>query len=204
MLASLDVTMLVEFQVPDWDSELTSQAFLLMWVPRLLKFFYYISIVYAFMCNLKVVSNTTILAVMGTSLALRGPDGSMIVATEGLYTERAKIFKAFGNGLLFTIFASVFACFLLLHWETALVSAALCILTGREIMAFYGRVRKNFDFDENTEAIDLSDIFAGPANIVAQSSQNLNRALMRANGIRNTSGVPAAQDEEASSLLRMV
>jgi len=88
VLASLDVTMFIEFQIPAWESELTEDGFLLYIIPRILKFCYYITIIYALCSNVKVVAHTTALAVLGTSLALRGPDGSMIVATEGLYSER--------------------------------------------------------------------------------------------------------------------
>ena len=57
-------------------------------VGRCLKFLYYITITCAFCANLLVVANTTILSVLGAGMALRGPDGSMILvgivsATEG-------------------------------------------------------------------------------------------------------------------------
>ena len=60
-------TSLTQFQIPDWEgSDLTSDSFLLYFVPRGLKFVYYITIVYALCSNLKVVSHTTALAVLGT------------------------------------------------------------------------------------------------------------------------------------------
>eukprot|EP00520_Triparma_pacifica_P011239 CAMPEP_0118636974 /NCGR_PEP_ID=MMETSP0785-20121206/2911_1 /TAXON_ID=91992 /ORGANISM="Bolidomonas pacifica, Strain CCMP 1866" /LENGTH=220 /DNA_ID=CAMNT_0006528141 /DNA_START=59 /DNA_END=718 /DNA_ORIENTATION=+ len=180
VLATLDVTMFIEFQVPPWDdSDLTSDSFLLMYIPRFLKFIYYIAVLYAFCSNLKVVAHTTALAVLGTSLALRGPDGSMIVATEGLYSERSMIFKTFGQGLIATVVAALFACFLIMNWETAAIGAAMCLAAVKNIVRFYGRVHDKFDFDENTEAIDLSDMFSGPANIVGQTSDTFSRALSR-------------------------
>ena len=66
----------------------------------------------------------------------------MIVATEGLYAERARIFSKFGKGLVGTISAAFFACFLILHWETALVASSMCLYTAREIFRVYSRVKK--------------------------------------------------------------
>merc|ERR1712129_508751 len=102
VLAGLDVTMFIEFQ-PLHDSEWAR----IYWLPRVLKFFYYITIVSAFCANIAVVSQTTLLSLMGSGLSLRGPDGSMITATDGLYHERSNVFLAFGIGLICTI-VSVF------------------------------------------------------------------------------------------------
>jgi hypothetical protein len=197
VLASLDVTMFIEFQPQPWEAEATAGFPVLLWaLPRFIKFLYYTCIVIAFCSNLLVVSHTTVLSVLGASLALRGPDGSMIVATEGLYGERKLIFKTFGVGLMCTIVAAFFACFLILHWETALVAAAVCFVTAKKTLDFYNRVRLDFDFDENTEAIDLSDMFSGPANIVSQQSNNLTNALQRARGLRRgREGMLSAREE---------
>ncbi|GMH64638.1 hypothetical protein TrRE_jg2019 [Triparma retinervis] len=202
VLASLDVTMFIEFNIPDWEaSDLTSDSFLIYYVPRCLKFIYYLTIVYALCSNLKVVAHTTALAVLGTSLALRGPDGSMIVATEGLYSERSMIFKTFGQGLIATVFAAIFACFLVLHWETATIGSIICICAFNNIIKFYKRVRDKFNFDENTEAIDLTDMFSGPANVVGHTSDSFSRAISRANGMRG--GVPGQRDpDEEDAFLR--
>ncbi|GMH90898.1 hypothetical protein TL16_g11901 [Triparma laevis f. inornata] len=83
MLTAVNVTMLIEFQPPLWSSDLSSSIWAMFYLPRMIKFMYYTCNVYALCCNVVVVSSTTVLAVLGTSLALRGPDGSMIVATEG-------------------------------------------------------------------------------------------------------------------------
>ena len=62
VLAAVDVTMFIEFQPPVWSSDFDLPHLL----PRLIKFFYYCSIVYAFCSNIAVVSHTTVLAVLGT------------------------------------------------------------------------------------------------------------------------------------------
>ena len=103
------------------------QAFVI--IPRTLKFVYYVLITSAFCANILVVSQTTIISVLGASLALRGPDGSMMTATDGLYDERGTIFKAFGHGLVLTIGSVVMAVWLHLHWEASLVCCAMAVLT---------------------------------------------------------------------------
>ena len=190
VLAALNVTMFIEFQpnsfLVDVDAYGSAGFYLEAFAvfQRLVKFIYYIAICTAMMSNILVVSHTTVLAVLGTSLALRGPDGSMIVATEGLYSERSLIFKTFGRGLICTVFSAAFAVFLMLHWEASIICFGICIATIKSIINFYDRVRLNFDFDENNEAIDLTDIFNGPANIIGRQSDTLNRAVLRANNIR--------------------
>ena len=47
-------------------------------------------IVISLACNIYCVGQTTTLAVCGTSLSLRGPDGSMIRAVDGMYVARAR------------------------------------------------------------------------------------------------------------------
>jgi len=190
VLAALNVTMFIEFQpnsfmIDNDGDDVGPYIEMLSLFQRTVKFIYYISICTAMMSNILVVSHTTVLAVLGTSLALRGPDGSMIVATEGLYSERSLIFKTFGRGLICTVFSCAFAVFLILHWEASCICFTICMLTIREIINFYKRVLLNFDFDENNEAIDLTDIFNGPANIVGRTSEQFNRAILRANNIRD-------------------
>lgn len=193
VLAAVNTTMFIEFVPSNFKSEPGAWGELegpVEFIQRVIRFIYYITIVVALMSNLLVVSHTTVLAVLGTSLALRGPDGSMVVATEGLYSERTLIFKTFGRGLLCTVMSACIVTFLILRIEAAIVCAAICIYAGREIVRFYKRVMINFHFDENSEAIDLSDMFDGPANVIGRTSDHFNRAMMRANGIREASGAP--------------
>ena len=131
---------------------------------RCLKFFYYITIVSAFCANMLVVSQTTVLSVLGAGLALRGPDGSMMTATDGLYEERTSVFAVFGIGLACT-FGSVLLCvWLILHWEAALVCMGITLITCRKVYMNYRRVCTRFDYDES-ETVDFKDIFDGAANI---------------------------------------
>mmetsp|Transcript_275 Transcript_275/g.446 ORF Transcript_275/g.446 Transcript_275/m.446 type:complete len:282 (-) Transcript_275:62-907(-) len=163
VLAGLDITMFIEFQPPansEWG-ELEMFA-------RCIKFCYYITIVAAFCANMLVVSHTTSLSVLGAGMALRGPDGSMMTATDGLYDERNSVFYVFGVGLACTVGSVVLCVWLILSWESALVCMGVTIMTCRRIYRNYVRVVDRFDYDEN-ETVDFTDIFEGPAAIRAVS-----------------------------------
>lgn len=182
VLAGLDITMFVEFQPPkneDWDMPL---------IPRCLKFFYYITIVSAFCANMIVVSHTTALSVLGAGMALRGPDGSMMTATDGLYDERRAVFNIFGVGLACTVTSVVMCVWLILHWESAFVCMLITLTTCRVIYKNYLRVSKRFDFDES-ETVDFRDIMGSPAVVP--------RTRMAPGSLGLTSSVPlATQDVE--------
>mmetsp|Transcript_37794 Transcript_37794/g.43172 ORF Transcript_37794/g.43172 Transcript_37794/m.43172 type:complete len:265 (+) Transcript_37794:176-970(+) len=160
VLAGLDITMFVEFSPAsnvDWGEDVAM-------VPRALKFTYYIMIVSAFCANMIVVSHTTALSVLGAGLALRGPDGSMVTATDGLYEERRSVFTTFGIGLACTVGSVVVCVWLILHWEAALICMAIAVFTIVRIYQNYIRIFRRFGFDEN-ETVSFDDIFNGPAAI---------------------------------------
>ena len=113
-----------------------------------------------------VVSHTTALSVLGAGMALRGPDGSMMTATDGLYDERMAVFTIFGFGLACTVGSVVICVWLILHWESALVCMIMTLITCRKIYQNYQRVTKRFSFDES-ETVDFRDIMEGPAAIRA-------------------------------------
>jgi hypothetical protein len=129
-----------------------------------LKFTYYIVIITGFCCNMMVVAHTTALSVLGAGLALRGPDGSMVTATDGLYEERKQVFKVFGYGLSCTVSSVVICVWLVLQWEAALVCMCVSSYTCYKIYSSYKRVVTLFEYDES-ETVDFTDIFDGPAAI---------------------------------------
>lgn len=162
VLAGLDMTMFIEFNPPhndEWGDDMKL-------FPRVLKFLYYITITSAFCANMIVVSHTTALSVLGAGMALRGPDGSMMTATDGLYEERRAVFVIFGVGLASTVGSVVICVWVFLQWESALCCMMITIMTCRTIWNNYKRVQQRFDFDEN-DTVDFRDIFEGPAAIQA-------------------------------------
>mmetsp|Transcript_27589 Transcript_27589/g.32190 ORF Transcript_27589/g.32190 Transcript_27589/m.32190 type:complete len:338 (+) Transcript_27589:134-1147(+) len=170
VLAGLDMTMFIEFHPADdveWISSLASTAandansfhFLNpLYIPRILKFLYYITIVSAFCANILVVGQTSILSVMGASLALRGPDGSMMTATNGIYEERTIVFKTFAYGLISTIASVTLCIWLMCNWETCVMCNICSAMTLYVLWKHYERIKRKFLYDEN-DTVDFNDLF---------------------------------------------
>lgn len=133
-------------------------------IPRMIKFTYYLMIISAFCANMVVVSHTTVLSVLGAGMALRGPDGSMMTATDGLYEERKAVFFSFGVGLACTVGSVALCVWLMLQWEAALCCMGVTLFACRTIWQNYVRIQQRFAFDEN-ETVDFRDIMEGPAAI---------------------------------------
>jgi hypothetical protein len=162
VLAGLDITMFVEFHPP----EVHDFVHLSPTMARLLLLAYYGLIVAAFCSNIVVVSHTTTLSVLGGSLALRGPDGSMMTATDCLFEERRAVFAVFGMGLTLTMGSVLVGVWVLLQWEAALLCCLIAAVTCRVMYRNYRRVRTAFQYNED-ETVDLRDLFEGVASIQA-------------------------------------
>lgn len=165
VLAGLDITMFIEFQPPH-DSEWGDHHH----VSRAIKFLYYITITAAFCSNILVVAQSTALSVLGSSMALRGPDGSMISATDSMYEERKPVFFAFGVGLTTTVLSVIAAVWLILSPEAAIVCVSITIFTMLRMYRAWLRIQRSFGFDES-ETVDFTDIFEGPAAIMGVSTR---------------------------------
>mmetsp|Transcript_30949 Transcript_30949/g.39851 ORF Transcript_30949/g.39851 Transcript_30949/m.39851 type:complete len:212 (-) Transcript_30949:761-1396(-) len=148
VLAGFTVTGLIEFSMPKETN-------------RLLQFFYYVSVVLSLAMNLSCVSATTALSVMGTSLALRGPDGSMVRAVDGMYLERAQIFATFGFGLFCTITAAIFASIIIMQPETACICSLTLLFCMQRIYYQGKRIFSKFRFEED-EGVNFDDILSAP------------------------------------------
>jgi hypothetical protein len=182
VLAGLDITMFIEFtprSLTEFLSvESSSYTPLLRSVEatrpdhafyallyHLLYFTYYSMICGAFCCNVIVVAQTTVLSVLGAGLALRGPDGSMMTATNILYQERAGLFRIFGSGLTLTIMSVFVGVWLMFHsWITALSCFGIATFTLYFIYSNYIRVSQLLFFHDH-ETVDLQDILSQHSHI---------------------------------------
>jgi hypothetical protein len=86
VLAGFTTTCLIEITIPPETSVVASHAL-------------YITAVLSICANITCVSLSTITTIWGSSMALRGKDGSMDEAVDGISGERSLIFKAFATGL---------------------------------------------------------------------------------------------------------
>jgi hypothetical protein len=169
------------------EAALQSNNHLFALLYHLLYFTYYSMICGAFCCNVIVVAQTTVLSVLGAGLALRGPDGSMMTATNILYQERALLFRIFGGGLTLTIMSVFVGVWLMFHsWITALSCFGIATFTLYFIYSNYLRVSKLLFFHDH-ESVDLQDILSQHSQISSQpkrpsaSSPSKNRRLARNN-----------------------
>lgn len=185
VLAGLDVTMLIELS-PSSDSEWAQLNATLWFIPRVIKLFYYFTISTAFCANILVVGQTTILSVMGASLALRGPDGSMMVATDGLYDERSYVFKVFAYGLVSTLCSVILGVWLILPPESAFVCMVSTIYTAFKLREQYRRVKQKFLFDED-DTVDFEELF-NVTNHVRSRSNGRRRGTVKETESRSDRG----------------
>lgn len=161
-----------------------------------MKMAYYTTIVSAFCANMMVVSHTTALSVLGAGLALRGPDGSMFVSTDGLYEERTSVFYVFGVGLACTVGAITLAVVVILPLESAVIALAISLYTARTIYCNYRRVLRRFDFDER-DTVDFRDIMEGPGSIHVRRARNRKSSTVKSKSSFRKEEMMADDDDDA-------
>jgi hypothetical protein len=112
--------------------------------------------------NLMCTASTTFVSVWGTGKALRGKDGSMDQAVDGMHNERAFIFSCFGVGLITTLLALMSAAWILMTLEVALVATlgiSWCIFV---IVRQARRIHAKFGLSKD-DVISFADIMQSPA-----------------------------------------
>mmetsp|Transcript_13775 Transcript_13775/g.43526 ORF Transcript_13775/g.43526 Transcript_13775/m.43526 type:complete len:220 (+) Transcript_13775:73-732(+) len=144
VLAGFTVTAFIEFDCPESAS-------------RVLKFFYYLASIISLSANILCVANTTFLSVWGTGLAMRGPDGSMARAVNGMYQLRRNVFLMFGVGMMALLVTAVFGSWLLMDPEAAAGSTLLLAYAMYLTFKSYRSITTMFHFDED-EAVDFTDL----------------------------------------------
>jgi len=111
--------------------------------------------------NLLCTASTTFVSVWGSGKALRGKDGSMDKAVEGMLAERAFIFACFGVGLITTLLALMSAAWILMTLEVAIVATmgiAWCIyVIGRQARRIYTKFRLS-----KGDVVTFDDIMQSP------------------------------------------
>jgi len=98
------------------------------------------------MCfELIAVLNTTLLSMMGPGLALRGPDGSMHPAVDGMLEEYHTAYLSFLLGLIFFHFsAALFAWLIYVHWAVSMMVTLAIILSLMLLYRYAKRVYLRF------------------------------------------------------------
>jgi hypothetical protein len=192
VLAGLDITMLIEFSPTAYDATAAAAAAggdlgsisqyqgALLILQHGLQVVYYGLIVAAFCANMSVVAHTTSLSVLGGSLALRGPDGSMMVATDVLYSERPFVFYAFGVGLVCTLLSVMVCLWIFLPADAATICWLVTMICARRMYFNHRRVSRTLGFDES-QTVDFRDIFEHIYTAASSTSRKQVKGLARTN-----------------------
>jgi len=120
--------------------------------PIMLKTVYYLCTVVSLCAELNVVAHTTFVNVFGCSLALRGPDGSMQYAVDGMLMERQRIFACFGIGLLSLQATAICASWLLMEDAAAVVASCVILYSTYFIVEGGKRIYTKFKVDDSDVA----------------------------------------------------
>jgi len=110
--------------------------------------------------NLMCTASTTFVSVWGSGKALRGKDGSMFEAVDGMNDERAFIFTCFGVGLITTLLALMSAAWILMTLEVAFVATCgvawsiyVIVRQARRIHSKFGLNKKDIVSFEDMVAV---------------------------------------------------
>ena len=123
----------------------------------MLKFLYYLSVMTSLAANILCVATTTFLSVAGTSLAMRGPDGSMARAVDGMFETRRMVFMYFNVGMASIMIACIFGSWMLFSLFQAATTTLVLTFTLYSAYKSQNMVKKIFHFDE-AEAVSFDDI----------------------------------------------
>ncbi|KAL1530506.1 hypothetical protein AB1Y20_001407 [Prymnesium parvum] len=109
-----------------------------------LKLLYLIVTTTAMCLELIAVMNTTLLSMMGPGLALRGPDGSMHPAVEGMVIEYNTAYICFVLGLIAFHFSAALFAWLMFTWGVAFFVSSCVVSSLYMLMRYASRVFNRF------------------------------------------------------------
>mmetsp|Transcript_12640 Transcript_12640/g.14966 ORF Transcript_12640/g.14966 Transcript_12640/m.14966 type:complete len:217 (+) Transcript_12640:99-749(+) len=173
VLAGFAVTALIEFGPPPEPRN------------KYLELAYYACVITSLVTNLYCVAGSTFLSVFATNLALRGPDGSVERAVEGMHEERRNVFAAFAAGLASLLLGMIFVAWLLMSSEAALLSTFIVAYGGYVTYCFGKRTAKMFAFSEE----DRKEIDDFVSTVVSRFPLIARRPMMM-------NAAPAASEEK--------
>mmetsp|Transcript_17367 Transcript_17367/g.17453 ORF Transcript_17367/g.17453 Transcript_17367/m.17453 type:complete len:213 (+) Transcript_17367:230-868(+) len=143
VLAGFTTTCFIEISLPET-------------VHVLAKSLIHIFAVISICANITCVSLSTIVSVWGSAKALRGKDGSMDDAVDGMSAECDIIFKAFGLGLAGNLCTVLAACWILMEAPLAFLATIVISYAAWTILTNFFRIRKRFQLNEVVALDDLT------------------------------------------------
>ena len=160
VLAGFTTTCLIEIDIPPHTNQLIESLL-------------YICAITSICANICCVSLSTITTIWGSGKALRGKDGSMDEAVDGMSKERNQIFYAFAIGLTGNLCTVFFACSILMDSPVCYVAMLLVMYTGWLIYSNSIRVQKKFALVETVHLDDLTSFQPNIEKTAAPSSSLL-------------------------------
>jgi hypothetical protein len=148
VLAGFTTTCFIEISIPE-DSHVILVSLL------------HLSAIFTICANIICVSLSTIVSVWGSGKALRGLEGAMDAAADGMNDERALIFKAFDFGLAGNLLTVMIASWILMHPVVAVLATACITYSAWLIGSHAQRIKAKFSLDDYTTLTDLTrgDVF---------------------------------------------
>lgn len=154
VLAGFTTTCIIEITIPD-----TANFYM--------KSLLHICGIVSICSNITCVSMSTITTIWGSGKALRGTDGSMDEAVEGINSERGLIFNAFALGLAGNLCTILCACFMIMEPPVSFVCASILLYTCWMIYSNARRIQAKFALNDTVRLDDLTSY-----NINRSSSTN--------------------------------
>jgi hypothetical protein len=116
----------------------------------LLAFFFYASTAISMCLNLLVVISCTFCNMWGPGLALRGPNGSMAKAVNGMDAERQEIFLFFGLGLWFLMLGLIAVAWCKAFWHNALLVTVISLVFMQLFLRYTKRIWDRFSLESGS------------------------------------------------------
>lgn len=107
--------------------------------------------------NILCIATTTMLSVCGTSLSMRGPDGSIVRSVDAIYSLRRHVFGLFWLGIAATLGTGIFYCWIIFDALHAIGSSAILLLTLVLLVRWRRHITQLFYF-ERDEATQFRDM----------------------------------------------
>ena len=150
VLAGFTTTCLIEITVPAETSYFARNCL-------------YVSAITSICSNITCVSLSTITIIWGTGKALRGLEGSMDEAVDGMSKERSKIFNAFALGLAGNLMTVMSTCFIVMSPPMSYILMAVVLYTASFIYLNAQRIQKRFNLAES-DSVQLDDLTRFPTS----------------------------------------
>ena len=144
VLAGFTTTCLIEVHVP-------------LNTPRFLVCLLHFAAVVSICANITCVSLSTITSIWGSGKALRGKDGSMDEAVDGMNKERGLIFFAFSLGLLGNLSTVFCTCLIIMDFPFSLIASSVVVFTAWQIYSNALRIQNRFILVETVRLDDLTN-----------------------------------------------